>query len=385
MKNNIANKNYQICTVCIMDTSDVNIKFNKEGVCDHCQNYKKNLHKIINKANEVENSNIHEITEEIKSKKNKNGFDCIIGLSGGVDSSYLAHYIVKELNLNPLVVHVDTGWNSIQSVNNIEKIIDKLDLELHTEVINWREMKDLQLAFFKAGHPNLDIPQDHAIWASIHKLAIKNDIKYLLTGGNFSTECIREPLEWSYHASDIKHIKDIHSKFGEKPLKRFPLCSIFEYKIFYKYFYGLKVLQPLNFIKFNKNDAINLLEKEYGWLKYSHKHFESRFTRFFEGFWLRKKFKFDIRRVHFSSLILTSQMSREDALDLVKKNPYSDKDINSEISYIKSKLNVSDKDFQKYLDAKNKSFRDYKSHYHLIQFFIDIFRFLKIEKRLIRK
>ena len=168
-----------------MDTSDQNIKFNKQGVCDYCLNYQRNLHKIISETNEDENYKIEQVAKKIKSKKGKNGFDCIIGLSGGVDSSYLAHYIVKELNLNPLVVHVDTGWNSIQSVNNIEKIIDKLNLDLHTEVINWREMKDLQLSFFKAGHPNLDIPQDQAIWASIHKTAIKNNIKYLLTGGNF--------------------------------------------------------------------------------------------------------------------------------------------------------------------------------------------------------
>ncbi len=367
-----------------MDTSDTNIKFNDQGVCDHCQNYKKNLRKIIDESYK-ENFKIKKIVKKIKSKKNKNGFDCIIGLSGGVDSSYLAHYIVKELDLNPLVVHVDTGWNSIQSVNNVERIIDKLNLDLHTEVIDWREMKDLQMSFFKAGHPNLDIPQDHAIWASIHKMAIKKNINYLLTGGNFSTECIREPLEWSYHASDVKHIKDIHYKFGTKPLKKFPLCSIFEYKIYYKLFYGLKVVQPLNFIQYNKNDAINLLEKEYGWVKYSHKHFESRFTRFFEGFWLRKKFNFDIRRVHYSSLILTNQMSREEALNLIKKNPYSDDDINNEINYIKSKLDISESDFKKYLDSQNKSFRDYKSNYYLIQIFIEILRFLKIEKRLIRK
>ncbi len=378
-------KDFQICINCVMDTTDSNIKFNNKGLCDHCQNFQLNLQNIFLENTDKSEKKIQKISKKIKKNKNKNGYDCILGLSGGVDSSYLAHYVVKMLELNPLVVHVDTGWNSIESVHNIEKIIDKLSLDLHTEVINWREMKDLQLAFFKATHPNLDIPQDHAIWASIHKIAVKNNIKYLLTGGNFSTECIREPLEWSYHASDVKHIKDIHSRFGRIPLKNFPLISIYRYKIFYKYFYGLNILQPLNFIKFNKNEAINFLEKEYGWKKYSHKHYESRFTKFFEGFWLRKKFNFDVRKIHYSSLILTNQITRNEALELLKKNPYNDDDINNEIRYIKSKLDISDNDFQEYLEAPNKSFTNYKSDYHIIQMFIRIFRFFKIEKRLIRK
>lgn len=378
-------KDYQICNKCVMDTSDYNIKFDQNGICDHCQNFEMNLKKVLLENYSRNEKKIFKISKKIKYHKNKSGYDCIIGLSGGVDSSYLAHFVVKKLKLTPLVVHVDTGWNSIESVHNIEKLIDKLNLDLHTEVISWREMKDLQVAFFKASHPNLDIPQDHAIWASIHKIAIKNNIKYLLTGGNFSTECIREPLEWSYHASDIKHIKDIHSRFGTIRIKNFPLISIFKYKIYYKYFYGLKVLQPLNFIKFNKEEAISFLEKEYGWKKYSHKHYESRFTKFFEGFWLRKKFNFDVRRVHFSSLILSNQMNRNEAMELLKKNPYNEDDIENEIRYIKNKLNISDKEFQNYFDAPKKSFRDYKSHYRIIQMFIIIFRFLKIEKRLIRK
>lgn len=366
-----------------MDTSDKNIKFNNDGVCDYCQNYNKNLKNFINNFSKKEQFKIERIEKEIKSIKNK--YDCIIGLSGGVDSSYLAHYAVKELKLNPLVVHVDTGWNSMQSVNNIEKIVDKLNLDLHTEVINWREMRDLQISFFKAGHPNLDIPQDHAIWASIHNIAVRKKIKYLLTGGNYATECIREPLEWSYHASDVKHIKDIHFKYGMIPLKNFPLCSIFKYKIFYRFFHGLKVFQPLNYIQYKKIDVINLLQKEYGWINYTHKHYESRFTKFFEGYWLRQKFKIDIRRCHYSSLILTNQMHRSEALNLLKENPYNEDEIQNEIEFIKSKLNISDDELEKYLTQVNKSFKDYKSNYFLIQFFVFIFRLLKIEKRLIRK
>lgn len=376
--------NYQICNNCVMDTSDPEISFDKNGNCDHCQNFYKNIKGELNNQEKNKFKKLQLLTTQMLKSKNDEGYNCLIGLSGGVDSSYLLHFVVTELKLNPLVVHVDTGWNSKESVNNIEKLVDKLNLDLHTEVINWREMRDLQVSFFKAGHPNLDIPQDHAIWASIHKLAIKMKIKYLITGGNLATECIREPLEWSYHASDVRHIKDIQKKFGKIKLKTFPLCNIFTYKIFYKYFKNLKIIQILDFISFNKQEAIDILQKKYGWINYSHKHYESRFTKFFEGYWLRKKFNIDVRKVHFSSLILNKQLDREEAIKMLKKNPYDETEILNEINFIKSKLNISDTDYQSYFNTSPKSFKDYKSYYHIIQFLIKICRFLKIEKRLIR-
>jgi N-acetyl sugar amidotransferase len=377
-------KIYQICNNCVMDTSDPKISFDKNGNCDHCQNFYKNIKKEIVSHNQNKTIQLNKLITQILKSKNDEGYNCLVGLSGGVDSSYLLHLIVTKMKLNPLIVHVDTGWNSKESVNNIEKLVDKLDLDLHTEVINWREMRDLQVSFFKAGHPNLDIPQDHAIWASIHNLAVKKKIPYLITGGNLATECIREPLEWSYHASDVRHIKDIQKKFGKIKLKTFPLCNIFTYKIFYKYFKNLKTIQILDFISFNKQNAIDILQREYGWINYSHKHYESRFTKFFEGYWLRKKFNIDVRKVHFSSLILNEQMDREEALRLLKKNPYDETEILNEINYIKKKLNLSDTDFENYLNAPSKSFKDYKSYNHIIQFLIKICRFLKLEKRLIR-
>ena len=376
-------KNYQLCKSCVMDTTDPNIYFDEFGICDHCINFNKNIKNFLNfKA--LNRDELEKLSFKISNSTNKNGYNCLIGLSGGVDSSFLVHYAVTKLKLKPFIVHVDTGWNSKESVNNIEKIIDKLNLDLHTEVINWREMRDLQLSFFKAGHPNLDIPQDHAIWASIHKLSLKHQIKFLITGGNFSTECIREPLEWSYHASDVRHIKDVHKRFGSNKLETFPLCNIFTYKLYYRYFKNLKVIQLLNYINYKKNDAISILEKEYGWINYSHKHYESRFTKFFEGYWLRKKFNIDVRRVHFSSLILNNQLSRQEALNKLEKDPYDAKDIINEINFIKNKLNISDIDFEKYMNSPKKSFRDYKSYNNIIHILILICRFFKIEKRVIR-
>ncbi len=376
------NLNQTICTRCVMDNTDSNIKFNNNGECDYCSNFDKNIKpKLMSfktSSNELKN-----IVKKIKKQSNKD-YDCLIGISGGVDSSFLAHYVKKELSLNPLVLHVDTGWNSIESVNNIERIIDKLNLDLVTIVVPWKEMKDLQLSFFKAQHPNLDIPQDHAIFASIYNYAAKNNIKYILTGGNFSTECIREPLQWAYHASDLLHIKDIHKKFGNDKLKKFPMCNIFTYKILYRFLKGIKVVQPLNYFDYKKEDSMKILENEYGWLRYEQKHYESRFTKFYEGFWLLKKFGFDKRKAHYSSLILSNQMSRDEAIKKLEKDPISERDAKNEFSYVCKKLEISEDELNLIMNGKNKSFKDYKSLFLIIQFFAKILLFFKLESRLIR-
>ena len=240
------------------------------------------------------------------------------------------------------------------------------------------------IIFFKAQHPNLDIPQDHAIFGSLYKYAIENNIKYILTGGNFSTECIREPLEWAYHASDVRHIKDVHNKFGKVKLDNFPLCDIFTYKIYYRFFKGLKVIQPLNFIEYNKEKSMELLKNKYGWIKYDHKHYESRFTKFYEGYWLLKKFGYDKRKAHFSSLILTGQMTREEALNKLSKLPFGQKEIDKEFNFVCKKLDISEDELKIIMDGNNKSFKNYKSSYYVIQFFVKLLRFFGMENRLIR-
>jgi len=364
-----------------MDTTDSNIKFDENGECDFCQNFDKNIkNKLISLR---DSTKLASIVKKIKKQKTGN-YDCLIGISGGVDSSFLAHIVKNELFLNPLVIHVDTGWNSKESVNNIEKIIDKLSLDLVTIVVSWKEMRDLQLSFFKAQHPNLDIPQDHAIFASIYNYAAKYNIKYILTGGNFATECIREPLQWAYHASDLFHIKDIQKKFGNMQLKDFPMCNIFTYKILYRYFKGIKVFQPLNYFDYKKEDSMRILENKYGWLRYEQKHYESRFTKFYEGYWLLNKFGYDKRKAHYSSLILSNQMTREEAITKLKKYPITEKDAKNEFSYVSKKLEISESELSFIMNGENKSFKDYKSLYFIIQFFVKVLRFLKLESRLIR-
>lgn len=375
-------KKIKICSKTVMDTTDPNITFNKRGESNYYTNFIENISPSwTNDGSKF--YKLKKIANKIRKDGKNNEFDCIIGVSGGVDSSYLVYLAKEILQLRPLIYHVDGGWNSRLAVSNIEKLIDKLNLDLHTDVIYWPEMRDLQLSFFKAQVPHLDTPQDHAFFSSMYNYAAKYDIKYILNGGNFSTECIREPLEWHYHASDLKHIKDIHSKFGSIKLNKFPTADIFKYKIYYRFFKKMKVIQPLNYIRYIKSEAIDLLESKFGWEQYSHKHYESRFTKFYEGFWLINKFGYDKRKAHFSSLILTNQMSRDEALRKLSTPPYTE-EIDDDFEYIANKLEISVDELKLFLTQNNKTFRDYESNYRLINFFTKLLRLFRLEKRIIQ-
>jgi len=353
-------RTYQICTNCVMDTSDSSIVFDEKGVCDHCNTYHSKILPNWDTGPQGR-AELEEVIETIKADGKGKDFDCIVGMSGGIDSSYLTYLAKKEFGLRPLVFHVDAGWNSQTAVNNIQVLVDKLGLDLYTEVIDWEEMRDLQLAFFKSRVSHIDTPQDHSFFATMYKFALQHKVKYVLTGANFSTECIRNPIEWMYYQSDSIQIKDIHRQFGSKPLIHYPLTSILWHKIYLPYIKGIKVIKPLNHIPYIKTEAVKMLIREFGWQPYPQKHFESRFTRFYEGYWLPQKFGYDTRRVQFSSLILTDQMTREDALKQLETSPYDQETIHHDFEYIATKLQVSIAELQSYLDAPNKSYKDYKS------------------------
>ena len=263
-------KSYHICTNCVMDTTDSKITFDENGVCDHCNTYYKDI--LPNwHTDECGEKALWAIINKIKKEGKGKDFDCIMGMSGGIDSSYLLYVMKEKYGLRPLVFHVDAGWNSQIAVNNIERLIDGLGLDLYTEVINWEEIKDLQLAFFKSGVPHIDVPQDHAFFATMYKFASKHKIKYILTGGNYSTECVRNPLEWMYYQSDSIQLKDIHKKFGQAPLKSYPVTNILWHKVYLPYLKGIKLIRPLDFVPYHKDEAMQLLVDKFGYQKYPQK------------------------------------------------------------------------------------------------------------------
>lgn len=349
---------YQRCTRCIMDTSDPTITFDEQGVCNHCNNFEqvvsKNYYPTAEGAGKLE-SILTQIKEEGKGKE----YDCIIGLSGGVDSCYLAMK-TKEWNLRPLVVHVDTGWNSEQAVSNINQVVDYCGYELFTHVVDWDEMRDLQVSFLKSGVANQDVPQDHAIFATIYHFAIKNNIRTILTGGNIATEGIF-PDSWQGNAMDAINLKAIHRKFGSVPLKTFNTISLFEYYFWYPYVKKMRTIRPLNFLPYNKALAIEEMQQKFGWKNYGRKHGESNFTKIFQNYYQPEKFGYDKRLPHYSSLIVTGQMTREEALEKLKEPLYNPLELSADIEYFCRKLNVTADEFNHFISDPPHDYTEFRN------------------------
>ncbi len=367
-----------------MDTSDSKITFDEKGVCDFCNNFEQNIKPNWHTDSRGE-AELMKLAEKIKQDGKGREFDCIIGLSGGLDSSYVAYVAKEKMGLRPLLFHVDAGWNTDQAVGNIEKLVNGLGLDLYTDVINWEEMKDLQVSFMKAQVPDQDIPQDTAFFSGLYRFAREKKIKYVVTGGNFSTECCREPDEWgAYPGIDKTLINDIHSKFGKRKLKTFPIVDILTYKIFYRYVLGMEVVRPLNLVPYVKKDAEELLAKKFGWQKFQHKHHESRFTRFYEDYWMPRKFGYEKRRAHFSSLIMTGQLSREEALKRISKPEMSEEFLKTEFEFVANKLDMSVDEMQAIFKGPNKTCADYKNKLFLIGLGARVLNAIGLERRLFR-
>lgn len=377
------NSDVQVCAKCVMDTSDSMITFDESGVCDHCRDFKENVEPNWH-TDDRGRKHLASVIEDIRKAGKGREFDCILGLSGGLDSSYMLHLLVKDYGLRPLVFHVDGGWNSDLAVNNIEVLIDKLGLDLFTEVIDWEDMRDFQLAFFKSGLSILDIPQDHAFVASLYKFAKKHRVKYIINGGNISTECVRNPLEWLYYGTDMWLINDIRKQFCTRPLKNYPFSSVLFHKFYLRYLRNVKVVKPLNYMPYTKELAVNTLRDEYGWRAFPQKHFESRFTKFFEGYWLPMRFGYDTRKVQFSSLILTGQMTREEALGKLQVPAYDPDTIDEEFAYIAKKLGVDIETLRKFQSMPLKTYKDYRNQEALFNFGAKVLRAVGVERSIKR-
>lgn len=367
-----------------MDTTDPNISFDDRGWCDYCNNFTNKI--LLNWHTDVEGAReLSALAVKIQAQGQGKEFDCIIGLSGGLDSSYAAYVAKEKMGLRPLLFHVDAGWNTDQAVGNIEKLVDGLGVDLYTEVINWEEMKNLQVAFLRSQVPDQDLPQDAAFFSALYKFARNHRIKYVITGSNFSTECCREPEEWGgYLGIDTLLFKDIYARFGKISLDTFPLVDILVSKIFYQRIIGMKVVMPLNMVPFVKKNAEDELESRFGWQRFQHKHHESRFTRFFEDYWLPRKFGFHKRRAHFSSLIMTGQMTRDEALERISRPEMDEHFLRQEFEYVASKLDLSVAELQEIFDGKNKTYRDYRNKRWLIGLGTSVLRCLGMEKRFFR-
>lgn len=365
-----------MCTRCVMDTTDPDITFDEDGVCNHCRNFD-----IVVKPNWFPNpegkKKLDELITKIINDGKNSEYDCVIGLSGGVDSSYLAYMLRTEYPaLRMLAIHIDGGWNSELAVHNIENIVKKLDIDLYTAVIDWREMRDLQLAYFKSSLANQDVPQDHAFFATLYNVANEKGIKYFLSGGNYATESIL-PSSWGYDAMDSKQLKAIHKKFGTLPLKTYTTVNFFKKYIYYPHIKKFKIIRPLNFWPYVKDEAKTLIQEKLNWRDYGGKHHESRFTKFFQAHYLPEKFGYDKRKAHLASLIVSEQMSRNEALEELTKPLYEPKELEEDKEFIAKKLGISLDEFNTIMQLPNKTHLDYPSDNALLQ------RFRKLKKALV--
>ena len=365
---------YQICTRCVMDTTDPEIEFDECGVCNHCRHFDRVLRPVWPSPEEGRVL-IEEMVRKVKAYGVGRQYDCIIGLSGGIDSSFCA-VKVAEWGLRPLVVHVDAGWNSELAVMNIEQICRRLGFDLVTHVVDWEEMRDMQLAFLRSNLANQDVPQDHAFFAALYGYAEKAGIKYVISGSNIATESIL-PSAWGYDAMDLTHVKAIHSRFGSRSRGDFPIVSFFNLYVKYPYLLKMEVLRPLNYFAYDKEEAIRILEKDYGWRYYGGKHYESRWTRFFQAYYLPYKFGYDKRKAHLSSLVVSGQMTRAAALEALKAPLYDEKLIVEDKVFIAKKLGLSIAEFEDLIEQPARHYSEFPNHQFKRKWASQVYRLLK--------
>jgi N-acetyl sugar amidotransferase len=347
----------QICTQCVMDSTDSGISFDEHGICSHCLKFEtETRHRWF--PNEEGQTRLRQMIDQIRARGRGKEYDCILGLSGGIDSSYMALKI-KDWGLRPLVVHVDAGWNSELAVGNIEKIVKHCNYDLHTHVVDWEDMRDLQLSYLRSGISNQDVPQDHIFFSSLYHFAIANDIQYILSGGNIATEGIMADNWHEGSAMDSINLKAIHQRFGEKKLRSYKTISFGEYYVYYPLIKKMRTFRPLNFIPYNKKMAVNELRAAISWQDYGRKHGESLFTKVFQNDYLVRKYGYDKRKPHLSSLIVSGQMTRDEALKELARPLYDPEEREIDLDYFCKKLRISRADYEAFVTGPKSTYYDY--------------------------
>lgn len=353
------------CVNCIFTSADdANLVLDEKGVCNHCHKYKENERAFLRTGEEAELL-IKKTISQIKDFGKNKQYDCLIGLSGGVDSSYVA-YLAKKYGLRPLCVHFDNGWNSELAVMNIQNIVNKLDFDLETYVIDWEEFKDLQLAYLKASVIDIEVLTDHAIYGTMYKIAKDHDIKYVLGGHNVVTEGVL-PYHWIYDKKDYINIKHIHKEFGTKKLKAFPFLDL-KMKNFIKRS-GVVFVNYLNWVNFNKDEVKKILQEKLAWRDYGGKHHESIWTKFYQGYILPEKFKVDKRKAHLSTLICSGQMTREQALEEMKKPIYNAKELEVDMNFVLKKLGLTREEFDNIMKLPVRGHREFHTEGSLFNYY----------------
>jgi N-acetyl sugar amidotransferase len=361
--------NLQTCSYCVLDTSEPTITFDENGVCQYCNDYFEQSKQVFHQLSDEEKSvQLQKYVQLIKKDGEGKEYDCIIGLSGGVDSSYVA-YIVKNLGLRPLAVHLDNGWDAELAVKNIENICKKLDIDLYTHVINWEEFKDLQLSFLKASVANAEAPSDHAIFAILYNIVRKYKIKWIIDGVNHATEYVRSGGEAAGYAySDLKQILGIHKQFGKIPLKTYPTMSYWQ-KLYYKKVVGIKQFSILNYVDYNKQSALVLLSEQLNWRSYGAKHHESLFTKWHQVVYLTQKFGYDKRKLHLPDLILSKQITRDAALEELQRPAIPASEQLELEEYVMKKMGLTKEEYDKIIRDKPRSFKDYPNDEWIIKLY----------------
>lgn len=353
----------QTCTRCIMDTTDPDITFDSAGICNHCHRYERVARQRLVPPGE-RRQRLDALVSEIKAAGKGKPYDCVIGVSGGVDSTYVA-WLVKDLGLRPLAVHLDNGWNSELAVANIEKTLKALAIDLYTHVIDWEEFRDLQVSFLKASTPDGEVPTDHAIFALLYEMAAKNGIRHVITGTNVATEAVL-PEKWGYGYFDWRYVKDVHRRFGRSRLSTYPHFSLVKLAL-HVFVRRIRMVSILNHVDYDKAQAMKLLQDQLGWVYYGGKHYESIYTRFYQAYVLPRKFGIDKRKAHLSTLILSGQTTRAEALQAMQEPVYPEKALLEDRDYSIKKLGLDTAGFEAIMAAPPKTFLDYRTSHALFE------------------